>query len=364
MRLVAVLLGLVLVGCAAPSSATPSAARSAAATDALVDIGAGIQGPAGLAATVVAAGLPNVAALAVDDEGRIWAGTAAFDDAGTDTISVVATAGSVPRTVVRGLHTVLGLLWIDDALYVASKERVTVYRGFDGAAFASVATIVTFPAGVGEVNGLALGPDGRLYVGISAPCNACGTTLAESGSVVSFRVDGTDQRVVASGIRAPIGLAFVPGTTRLVVSMNQRDDLGDATPGDILGVVVEGQDWGFPACTGPGAGACSTVPTPLAMLDTHAAASGVAIVTGQFGASVGTAAVVAEWAKGGVLRASLDAATTVSAEPFLSGFTSPVAVTVDGSRALLVGDWGAGTIIRIATARRSLSIESFHSADT
>jgi glucose/arabinose dehydrogenase len=356
---------LIATGCVAPTavsptaSSPPSAIASPAATAAsdLVEIGAGLQGPAGLAATVYTAGIPNVAALALDDEGHLWAATRAIEDAGTDTNSVVNAAGAAPRVVVRGLHTVLGLVWVGDDLYVASKKQVSVYRSFDGTAFASSQVIVTFPAGVGEVNGIAFGPDDRLYVGISAPCNACVTTFADSAVVVSFAPDGSDLRIVASGIRAPVGLAFFPNTDELFVTMNQRDDLGDETPGDLLAIVSAGQDWGFPDCYGQVDPACGDVPGPVAVLDTHAAASGVAIVTGELGPTVGTSAVVAEWAKGAVLRVGLASAASATGSgavvtgtsvPFLTGFQSPVPVISDGTGALFIGDWAAGTVVRVA----------------
>jgi glucose/arabinose dehydrogenase len=350
---------LLLAGCAAQAGEAPvgsgasadnSPSTSATASVGLVDIGAGLQGPAGLAATVVATGLPNVASLAVDPAGRIWAGTAAFDDAGTDAIFVVA-AGSAPVKVIGGLHTVLGLVWVGDTLYVASKESVTAWTGFAGTTFANHRTVVAFAAGVGEVNEIVLGPDGRLVVGISAPCNACITTDPDSAAIVSFLPDGSDLRILASGIRAPVGLAYRPDSDDLYVTMNQRDDLGDQTPGDWLALVRSGQDWGFPDCHGQVATACAAVPEPVAVLDTHAAASGVAIVTGELGATVGTAALVAEWARGVVLSVPLATGSsgTRTATPFLSGFQQPVPV-IRAGRAVLVGDWGAGTVVRIAPA--------------
>jgi glucose/arabinose dehydrogenase len=352
------LAALLLVGCAArpadpPASSASGASSqpSATATNGLVEIGAGLQGPAGLAASVVATGLPNVASLAIDAAGRIWAGTAAFDDAGTDAIYVIA-VGSIPVKVVGGLHTVLGLVWIGDDLYVAAKESVTAWTGFDGTTFASHRTVVAFAAGVGEVNGIALGPDGRLVVGISAPCNACVTTDPDSAAVVSFLPDGSDVRVVASGIRAPVGLAFRSDTGDLLVTMNQRDDLGDATPGDWLAVVQRGQDWGFPDCYGQLATACAGGPTAVAVLDTHAAASGVAIVSDALGAT-GTSAIVAEWARGMVVRVALSGsglATTGTATPFLVGLANPVPVLADRAGGVLVGDWATGTVVRIAAA--------------
>ena len=93
-------------------------------------------------------------------------------------------------------------------------------------------------------------------------------------------------------------------------------------------------------------------PTPAAVLDSHAAASGVAIVTDGLGAT-GTSAIVAEWAKGMVLRVVLSgtgSATTGIAAPFLAGLENPVPVVADGAGGVLIGDWATGTIVRVAAA--------------
>ncbi len=314
-------------------------------------IGAGLRGPSGLTATVYATGLKHASALATDAQGRVWVATAAASDKGKDAIYLVSDSGATPQRIVSDVHTPLGIVWVGDTLYVAEADTVLALSGFDGTAFASRATIVSFPDGTGEVNGITVGSDGRLYVGISAPCNACTPTDTYSASIVSFLPDGTDLQVFASDIRAPIGLAFFPGTSDLFVTMNQRDDLGKKTPGDWLAVVRAGESWGFPSYYGQGGAKYSTMPTPIATLDQHAAVSGVALVTGQLGSSVGTGAVVAEWVTGKVKLVRLTATgdgytgTTVS---FLSGFENPVPVRLDGHGALFVGDWTSGKIYRIS----------------
>ena len=345
---------LLVASCSGGAGSSPTGDATPTATTAttLVDIGAGLQGPAGLTAGVYATGLANVSALALDGLGRLWIATAAFEDAGSDAVYLVPSAGATPISVIADLHTPLGLLWIDDELYVSSKERVEAFGGFDGSAFAGRRTVVTLPAGVGENNGLALSPDGRIVLGISSPTNATEPTSRYSAAVVSFRPDGSQLEVVASGIRAPIGLAYVPATGGLLVTMNQRDDLGDATPGDWLAVVSSGQDWGFPDCYGQGGDACSGSPTPLAVLDPHAAVSGLAIATGQLGTAVGTSALVAEWSTGKVLAVDLAGEGTAGAEatvtPFLAGLQNPVPLLLDSDGTLFVGDWGTGTIYAVA----------------
>lgn len=340
---VLIAIALVAAGCGAKGTGGSGAAD-------LVNIGAGLQGPAGLTATVYAQGLPKVSDLVFDAQGRLWATTADYTDHGDDALYVVAHAGASPVRVVGGLHTPLGLLWYQGWLYVSSTGRVDAYRGFDGTAFARHRTVVTFPTGVGELNELVLAPDGRLVMGISAPCDHCVPASPWSATVVSFRPDGSDLRVDARGIRAPVGLLYYPHTADLFLTVNQRDDLGAQTPGDWLAVVRAGEDWRFPGCYGQGGAACSGVPRPVAMLDQHAAVAGLAITTGQLGSTVGTSALVAEWSFGKVQRVGLrkkGSSYAGSVEPFLTGVKNPVPLLLGGG-ALLVGDWGTGTVYRIA----------------
>ncbi len=345
-------LGCVALLTAACGHDDATTTATAAPSGPLVDIGQGLQGPSGTSATVYATGLAHVSALAFDGDGRLWAATAAFQDDGTDAVWMIPSAGATPVKVLSGVHTPLGLLWIDDTLYVSSAERVDAYRTFDGTQFGSQQDVVTFPAGVGEVNGMALSPEGRIVLGISAPCDACVPTSELSGSVVSFLPDGSDLRVEARNIRAPIDFAYYPGTDDLFVTMNQQDGLGDRTPGDWLSIVNSGQDWRFPECYGQGGSDCQGAPAPVAELDKHAAVSGVAMVTGQLGDAVGNAALVAEWTEAKVLQVTLvpdgsgDYSTAV--EPFVTGLDKPVPVITSPDGSVLIGDWGSGTIYAIA----------------
>jgi glucose/arabinose dehydrogenase len=340
---------VILAGCSAagvsPSSSAPATSPSA---EALVDLGWGLSGPTSTTASVYARGLANMSALAFDGHGRLWAATAAYSDDGADGVYLIESAGSTPAEVISDLETPLGLLWIGDDLYVSSATGVVAYSGFDGGAFSSSTRILELPEGAGEANGLARSPDGRLILGISSPCDHCTPTDASSASVVSFKTDGSDLEVVASGIRAPIGLAYVPGSNDLLVTMNQRDDLGQATPGDWLARVEAGQDWGFPECYGQGGAACSGVPEPLAVLDPHAAVSGLALL-GDEGT---TSAFIAEWALGRIVRVDLaDTVDDATIEPFLTGLKNPVPVIATATGDLLVGDWGTGTIYLISGVR-------------
>jgi glucose/arabinose dehydrogenase len=314
----------VAAGCGSPLHASAPAS-----------IGAGLQGPEGLSATVYARGVRQMSAFAFDRRGRLWIARSGAESHASDGVYVVARARAEPVKVVSSIRGPLGLVWVGDSLYVSSLDGVERLTGFRGTRFAHRATILDGPVPGAENNNLVLARDGRLVMGVSATCDHCATSPRSSAAIVSFATDGSNLRVVASGIRAAYGLAYHDGT--LYASMNQRDDLGSATPGDWVAAVKPGQDWGFPDCYGQGGSACHDVPEPLGVLDPHAAAGGVAVYGGDV--------LTAEWMYGKVMSVPLGGG---EATPFLTGLSHPLPLAVSPDGSLLVGDWGTGIVYRIA----------------
>jgi glucose/arabinose dehydrogenase len=314
-------------------------------------IGAGLRGPAGLAASVYARGITHVSALAFDAQGRLWATGSGATAHGTDGVYLVPRGGRA-RRVVAGPKGPLGLLWIGRDLYVSSLGAVTRYSGFTGTSFKSHRTVLAGPVAGGENNNLVRAPDGRLLLGISSTCDHCVPPSRFAATIVSFNTNGSGLRVFARGIRAAYGLAFYPGTGKLLATMNQRDDLGAKTPGDWLAFVRPGENWRFPGCYGQGGAACRGVPAPVAVLDQHAAAGGLTVLTDQLGDRFADSVLVAEWQPGKVLRIPLAKTTNGYKgvpQPFLTGIAKPLPLTITADGAVLVGDWATGWIYRIAT---------------
>ena len=307
----------------------------------LVPIGAGLRGPDGWRASVFATGVKHASGFAFDREGRLWVTTSAAADHRSDGVYVVARAGAQPVKVAH-VDGPLGLTWYRGRLYVASIGRVTAFGGLRGGRFTTRRTILRGPVAGASNNAIVATSDGRLLMSVSTTCDHCVPRSTWAAAIVSFRADGSDLQIFARRIRAAYGLALVPGTTAVLATMNQRDDLGARTPGDWLALVRRGQDWGFPACYGQGGSACAGVPKPVAVLDVHAAAGGVALAHGS--------AFVAEWQTGKVLRIRLErvgsgymgARTT-----FLTGFKNPLPVAQTPGGAILVGDWTTGVVYSV-----------------
>jgi glucose/arabinose dehydrogenase len=315
-----------------------------------VSIGAGLEGPAGLRASVYAKGPATLATVVLDRQGRLWLAAAGLETHTEDGVYEIAKPGAPAVKVISGLSDPIGLAWYQNELYVSSIGRVDAFAGFNGSRFEKHTRILSGPVAGGENNILVMAPDGRFTMGVTASCDHCTPRSELSGSIVSFNPDGSDLRLYAQRIRAPYGLAYFPGTSDLLVTMNQRDDLGAATPGDFLALVRQGQDWRSPGCYGQGGPECTGVPAPIAVLDKHAAVGDVVIGTGRPGASVGSWALVSEWQSAKVQRVALSrtgSTYTGSVTPFLSGIRNPLAITPGPDRSVLVGDWATGTIYLI-----------------
>ena len=169
--------------------------------------------------------------------------------------------------------------------------------------------------------------------------------------MLSVRPDGRDLRRVASGLRNPYGLAFQPGTGRLFVSVNNRDDLGTREPAETVVVARRGARFGWPGCWPSWrkrrlSGSCRGVRAPLAYLEPHSSADGIAFWRGRL--------YVAEW---GQYLSRRYGRKVVEVDPrtgrsrlFADGFDHPLALAVDRG-GLLVADWGRGIVYAIRPVR-------------
>ena len=212
---------------------------------------------------------------------------------------VIPRAGATPVKVISGVKGPLGLLWHGGRLYVASLGRVDVFSELHGSRFARARRSSSSPPAMAGTTRSSRCPAARLVMGISAACDHCVSHSRWSGTIVSFRPDGSDVRRLRRGDPRALRRRLRQGD-RGAADLDEparrprREDarrLARARP-------RRGRTGASPGCYGQGGSACAGVPAPLAVLDKHAAAGGVAIVSGQLGGAVGRAALVTEWERG------------------------------------------------------------------
>jgi glucose/arabinose dehydrogenase len=291
--------------------------------------------PHGYTASVYAGGLDHPTALSFGPNGRLYVS----EDVGA--VVSVARGTTKPRPFIRNLFVPLGLLWRGRTLYVSESGRVEAF-GTSGRRLRAV--LSGLPYQLHQQDAIVAGPDGRLYLGSGSTCDACVERDPRSAAILSFRPDGTGLRIVARGLRNPYGLLFVGRT--LYATVNGRDKLGDAEPAESVVRVRQGANFGWPNCW-PNfvlkrlTGACTGVTKPIAYLEPHSSADGIASWRGGL--------FVAEWGeylstKHGRRVVELRGGRVLT---FASGFDHPLALAVDPAGDLLVADWGRGVIYAI-----------------
>ena len=218
-----------------------------------------------------------------------------------------------------------------------------------------------------------IGPDGKLYVPIGAPCNICEPDTKKGYTQIwRMNPDGTGWESVVQGMRNTVGFDWHPKTKELWFGDNQRDWLSEDLPNDELNrVTKQGQHFGFPYCHGgeltdPELGwgkSCGEYISPAVKLGPHAAPLGMRFYTGKMFPQKYQNAIFltrhGPWNRtkkigADVVAVIIDDKGRAKMEPFLTGLIennqylgrpADVHVMKDGS--LLVSDDHNGAIYRI-----------------
>ncbi|MFQ5875670.1 MAG: PQQ-dependent sugar dehydrogenase, partial [Dehalococcoidia bacterium] len=259
----------------------------------------------------------------------------------------------------RGFVAPLGLAFHEGALYVSSRGRVATLRDVDGdGQFDDLEEIITgLPNGRHQNNGLAFGPDGKLYINVGSTCNACIETDERNATIMRFNPDGTGGEVYARGLRNVYDIAFHPEDDTLFGADNGRDDKGLDVPEE-LNLIVEGGDYGWPDCWGEGRGTnCEGTIAPVAELEPRSSADGIAFYTGdQFPPEYHNNIFIAMWGSHSglqgrkVVRVELSRegeSYTARVSDFALGLDRPLDLVVAPDGALLIADYGTGVIYRV-----------------
>jgi len=282
----------------------------------------------------------------------------------------------------EGLNSPFGMALVGDRLYVANTDAVLEFAYTDGQTKldAPLRRLTELPAG--EINhhwtkSLIASPDGsKLFVGVGSNSNVAENGLAaEEGRAAVWEIDRASgsKRLYASGLRNPVGLAWLPttqGVPRLWAVVNERDELGSDLVPDYLTAVDDGAFYGWPftwwgthadvRVTAPDPRRATPVRVPDFSLGSHVAPLGLAAgrLAGREGMFVGLHGSWNRRPHSGykvVFVRFEGGAPQGLAQDVLTGFLDgdgkargrPVGVAVDARGALLVADDVGNTVWRL-----------------
>jgi glucose/arabinose dehydrogenase len=328
---------------------------------------------------------PNGDIFVVESEtGRVKVVRGADRDGGPERVEVFATGLRQPFGI--GFHPPAAPRWV----YVANTDSVVrfPYKDGDLKATGAAETVVDTLSGGGRLRGgghwtrdVVFSNDGaKMYVSVGSRSNVSDdASEARRARIFEYTPDGKNERVFATGIRNPVGLAVHPVTNDVWTSVNERDELGDHVVPDYITRVRDGGFYGWPwyyiganqdpRHRGKHPELRDKVIVPDILLQSHSASLGVMFYTGtQFPAEYRMQAFAAEhgsWNRARrtgykVIWAPLkDGVPTGEYVDFLTGFVTPdgnvwgrpVAVAQTQQGALVVSDDAGNCLWRIRYGR-------------
>jgi glucose/arabinose dehydrogenase len=216
--------------------------------------------PAGFTVTKYASGLSNPRWIYQLDNGDVLVSEAGGGrNRGNDIIIFGGTKSDgtheTQRVFLKGLNRPFGMLQLKNWFYVANTDGVYRYPYTAGQLEISGngEKILNLPAGGYNNhwtrNLLASGDGSKIYVSVGSGSNNGEHGMASEerrADILEINPDGSGERVFASGLRNPVGMAWQPITHELWTAVNERDDLGDDLVPDYITSVKEGGFYGWP----------------------------------------------------------------------------------------------------------------------
>jgi len=323
--------------------------------------------PEGFEITVFANGLSGVRGLEMGPDDMLYA---ALSGSGR-VIRLDPSGGGEPSEVAAGLNRPYGIAFHDGWMYVGERHQVVRFRG---PAYQTPEIVVAdLPTGGSHwTREILFGADGMLYLSVGSSCNLCEERDPRRAAVIRYRPDGSDETIVAHGVRNAAGLAVHPESGVVWASQNERDMLGDDIPAEEINILSDGEHFGWPYCYGDRtpnpeysdrAEFCRDTTPPALVIQAHSAPLGMVFYSGdQFPEEYRGDLFVAlhgSWNRSErtgykLVRVRVENGRPVSYEDFATGWLSrgrvsgrPVYPAVGPEGSLFLSDDDGGRIYRI-----------------
>ena len=142
------------------------------------------------------------------------------------------------KTLAEKLFLPNGIEFHKGSLYLATPKDITRYDKIEDNLDKLPTPVMINDQLPGEVphgwKFIKIGPDGKLYVPVGAPCNICDPDSSKYAQIRRMNLDGSGMEIVARGVRNTVGFDFHPKTGELWFTDNQRDWLSEDMPNDEL----------------------------------------------------------------------------------------------------------------------------------
>ena len=236
--------------------------------------------PEGFSVELVASGLAQPRVIRVAPNGDLFVANSKANEVRVYRVPAGSGTPTANEVFATGLHQPYGIAFYPPGpnpkwVYVGNSDGVVrfPYRNGDLKATSSPETIIGhIPWTHHWTRDIVFSPDGtRLLLAVGSGSNAAldmfpkphepggvegwakthplgapWDTEERRANIIAFDPDGKNEKIVATGLRNPAGIAIQLDTGELWAVINERDGLGDDTPPDYATHVQEGAFYGWP----------------------------------------------------------------------------------------------------------------------
>ncbi|MEZ4668483.1 MAG: PQQ-dependent sugar dehydrogenase [Anaerolineae bacterium] len=274
------------------------------------------------------------------------------------------------------LNYAVGMAFHNDEIYISDAGRISILEDTTGDGKLNdihpiVEGLPTWKHTFHSNNGIAFGPDDKLYVGVGATTDHGPLQDQYEASILRMNPDGSDLEVFATGVRNPYDLTFSPSGDLFTAdnSPDEPDETLTYLPPEEMDHIQQGKNYGFPYVYGF-AGSGGDYAAPVTEFYTSSASAGLTyydanqfpqdyhgVYVAQFGTGAGVP--VAYSIRNGQmvvltrLQPDGNGSYSGSWEPFAKfrtdlGVYSPIDVTVGPYGGLYIMEWVTSTVFRVS----------------
>ena len=194
--------------------------------------------PRGFRAEVYVSGIANARTIRLTERGTLFVSNRQLDKVW----AVVDRNGKrEAKVIASGLDRPNGLAFHNGTLYIAEGTRITKLENIEDNLDKPPQPVVVYSDLPNtQSHGwryIGIGPDGKLYINVGAPCNIC-EPMFGTAQIRRLNLDGSGAEPYALGVRNSVGFDWHPGTEATLLH-RQRPRLavrgsagGRAQPGD------------------------------------------------------------------------------------------------------------------------------------
>jgi glucose/arabinose dehydrogenase len=164
--------------------------------------------------------------------------------------SVYALKDHEKKVLIEGLDRPYGLALWREYLYVGEPTSIKRYK-YDSKAMTVGAgeEVVSMPGYTkGHVTRtIVFNQKGdRMFLAVGSSADLVTGDPEMRAAINSYNPDGSDHKIVATGLRNPVGLRMYPGTDHIWATVEERNELGDGLVADFFTSVKPGGFYGWP----------------------------------------------------------------------------------------------------------------------